>query len=238
MAKKYQSQSGFVTVSVRRGFEEIKNLFKIIEVIKDETPYDIFILGGYVRWMCSPKENPTKAGDIDVYSESQQAFDELKSRLMCEGLEVRAENPMALTFKVNEQFPQTVQLIKPIREGAIVANGTKEEILSHFDFTVIRIGLVSETNALADADYLHDEQAGILRLKNIHCPISSTLRCMKYARKGYFLRPVESLKLFADWDNRTDEYKFQIINGLRKIESEEQLSQEDIEQLERLMRID
>jgi hypothetical protein len=206
--------------------------------VAHSTKGNAYILGGYVRWMCSPKENPTKAGDVDIYCENQDVFDLMKTTLLNLNLKVKNDNPMALTFETNPEFSKTVQIIKPIKDGAIVAMGGFETILSHFDFTVIRCGLINETTALVDSDFLHDEERNLLRLKNIHCPISSTLRCMKYAKKGYFLQPSECLKLFADWQNRSDDYKFKIISGLQRIEAEEQLSEADINELERLMRID
>jgi len=129
-------------------------------------------------------------------------------------------------------------LIKPIREGKIVASGEMKEILENFDFTVIRCGFTSSQKILVDADFLHDEERKILRLKNIHCPISSTLRCMKYAAKGYWLKPFETLKLFLDWDSRSDEYRNKLVDFLEKSKEGEGLSKEDITELEALMRID
>lgn len=129
-------------------------------------------------------------------------------------------------------------MIKPIREGKIVASGEMKEILENFDFTVIRCGFTSSQEILVDADFLHDEERKILRLKNIHCPISSTLRCMKYAAKGYWLKPFETLKLFLDWDSRSDEYRNKLVDFLEKSKEGEGLSKEDITELEALMRID
>jgi hypothetical protein len=235
MTERYVSKTGFVKLPILRGINEIE---KLLEICNFTTANKAFILGGYVRWMCSPKENPVPAGDIDIYCENPTIFELLKTTLLGKNLVIKNDNPMALTFELSELAPVPIQLIKPINQGAIVAMGDIQTILSHFDFTVIRIGILDSQTALADADFLYDEQNNLLRLKNIHCPISSTLRCMKYAKKGYFLRPVECLKLFADWTNRSIQYQQQIISGLQKIEDNEQLTQEDIDELERLMRID
>ena len=125
------------------------------------------------------------------------------------------ENNISVTMKLNG-YP-TLQLIKPVEEGAIVAVGEMEDILNNFDFTVVRCGLISSTEIMADIDFLKDEQKHILRIKNIHCPISSMLRCMKYSRKGYCIKPMEVLKLFADWDNRNDEYKERLYDFLNAL---------------------
>jgi len=91
---------------------------------------------------------------------------------------------------------------------------------------------------MVDSDFPHDEKRRLLRFKNIHCPISSTLRCMKYSRKGYFLKPFEALKLFTDWDNRDDEYRTKLTAFLQKTAEEGGLSRREIDELEAMMRID
>ncbi len=159
-------------------------------------------------------------------------------------LTIKHENDISITY----QRPTTsdhpffasppIQLIKPMKEGRVVSFGSMKEILSNFDFTVIRAGLLDYTLALVDADFIHDEGARILRLKNIHCPISSTLRCMKYARKGYWLPPFNCIKLFLDWDGRDDNYRIKLIEFLDKANDGEGLTQKDIDELEALMRID
>ncbi|MDD5459737.1 MAG: hypothetical protein PHF37_10140, partial [Phycisphaerae bacterium] len=72
----------------------------------------------------------------------------------------------------------------------------------------------------------------------IHCPVSATLRCMKYSRKGYFLRPFECMKLFIDWSNRDQSYRDKLVDFLTKAGQEEGLSKDDVEELEAMMRID
>jgi hypothetical protein len=108
-----------------------------------------------------------------------------------------------------------------------------ETILENFDFTVVRIGLSNPEVALADADFMHDEEKHQLRIKNIHCPISSTYRVMKYRSKGYWPPTLEILKLFFDWDERDEEYKMNIFQFFQK----EDPTKEEIDEMERLMRV-
>jgi hypothetical protein len=231
----YLSQDGFIEVPIHRGFTEIEKVYQ------DITPLGGIICGGYVRYLASPRLDPCKAGDLDIYCPTQEIFDAVKSKFE-EHLQVRVETEVALTYNRSSDgyyFPApAIQLIKPIREGKIVANGDMEEILANFDFTVIRCGIKTPTTALVDADFIHDETKLILRLKNIHCPISSTLRCMKYAKKGYWMPPMHVLKLFFDWDNRDDDYKIKLAKFLRSANQGKGLSQEDINELEAMMRID
>jgi hypothetical protein len=55
--------------------------------------------------------------------------------------------------------------------------------------------------------------------------------------KGYFAPLTEILELFLDWDNRSKEYKSNIIKLVDEFR-QEGLTQEDINKLEALMRID
>jgi len=236
----YKSKEGFVIRPVLRGFSEIKNLYYLI---KGEN-LNCFICGGYVRYMASHTLKPIPPGDIDIYSYDDEAYEKLKDLLVNqENLKVKFENEVSLTFhrssdEKNKFFAcPPIQIIKPINEGAIKANGDMQTILENFDFTVIRCGLLNENEIMVDSDFENDEPKKILRIKNIHCPVSSTLRCMKYAAKGYWLPPFQALRLFLDWENRDEDYRLKIIEFFQKSEKEG-LSKEEIEELESLMRID
>lgn len=239
---KYVSQKGFVEAKIVRGFSEIKPLYVLLETLLKSG--DCHFLGGYVRYMCSPNASPSKPGDLDIYFKDEDTFKEVKEVLIARGFSIKHENPVSLSFALITDHENTffgtpeVQLIKPIEDGAIKAVGEMKYIINHFDFTVIRCGLLSTTTALVDADFMHDEEHKILRIKNIHCPISSTLRCMKYARKGYWLPPLQCCKLFFDWEDRDEQYRNDIYKFLVEAEKGEGLSREDIEKMERLMRID
>ncbi len=238
MAEKYKTHDGFVKVPVLRGFNEIGSVFLACCRAKFATGKSAFICGGYVRYMASTRENPHSAGDVDIYCEDNQIFECLREYFKGY-LEESFENLMCLTYKVEPTFSKVpVQLIKPVREGAIVSDGSMEDVLSNFDFTVVRAGLINESAALVDADFIHDDTNNLIRIKKIHCPITSTLRCMKYAKKGYYMRPSECIKLFADWQNRSDEYKDKIVYSLNTMEEGEELTQADINELEKLLRID
>lgn len=233
----YESRNGFETVPIYRGFYEIKKVFEIIN------PLGAIICGGYARYCASNHKNPLVGADVDVYCPSDEVFETLKTIFTVQHkLEVKHENEMALTFKKTTEghlaHTPIIQLIKPIKEGRVVAVGSMEDILSNFDFTVVRAGIINDHECMVDADFLHDEERRILRLKNIHCPISSTLRCMKYAAKGYWLPPFQCLALFTDWDGRSDEYRQKLYAFLDEAQDGEGLSQEQVNELEKMMRVD
>lgn len=244
--KPYKSKDGFEIIPLRRGFTEIIPLWKILEKITNKTKAECFICGGYARWCASPKYKPEPAGDIDIYSQSNKVYTRLVNELLFSkdglSLKVKNENNMALTLEhppngVFHYMPP-IQIIKPTNQGRIVAKGDKVTILSNFDFTIIRAAIEAPNVVLVDADFEHDETHNILRLKNIHCPVSSLLRCLKYVKKGYWLRPMEAAKLFADWTSRDEEYRDKILDYIIKADKGEGLSREEIDELEALMRID
>lgn len=234
----YKSKEGFIETPVLRGGLETNDLRIRLRSLEG------FICGGYVRWMCSPTQNPKQASDVDVYAYTEKAFNDIMKHFSAAKLVVRYENENAITYvrpaDISHKYYALppIQLIKPIHEGAMIAVGNMETVIKNFDFTVIRAGLINRDLALVDADFEHDEQNSILRLKNIHCPISSTLRCMKYAAKGYWLPATQCIALFADWDNREEDYKTKILDFVKKAEAEGGLTQEDIDKFEKLARID
>jgi len=238
----YLSKDGFEIVPLRRGFDVIRPLWKILNEVKIATNKDCFILGGYARFCASPNKKPVEAKDIDVYCEDESMFEVLKEKLLSVGLEIRHENNISLTYEEKEEGDFTymlpLQLIKPVREARIISFGDRKTILENFDFSVIRAAIQSGNEVMVDADFMHDEKHRLLRLKNIHCPVSSTLRCMKYSRKGYFLRPFECLKLFIDWSDRPAEYRIKLLQFLEKAAENDGLTQEEVDELEAMMRID
>ena len=245
---KYQSREGFEQVVILRGVHELMGL--AVDLCNNY-PNDIFFCGGHVRWMCSSHPTPVPGSDVDIYFKTQEAFDATKARLEDEegwNLETRFENEISIQYRRPKDpghglfaLPY-IQLIKPMVEGAIVATGEMQEILENFDFTVARVGFhptalldsLPPYYATADADFMHDEAARILRIKNIHCPISSTYRAIKYCRKGYWIPTRQVHSLFIDWETRDDEYRSKITDFLAK----EDPTEDEINEAERLMMID
>lgn len=232
-ARRPNTGNTFVKLPIQRGFEEIRPIWDVIN--HDE----VVICGGYARYCASTRPKPIKAGDLDLFPKTENAADNLAKLLAEMGFEIRHENEVSVTFKKNDKYPTlpVLQVIKPVDEGAIKTIGTLEEVLSNFDFTVVRVAIISETEVLADADFEHDESFRLLRFKNIHCPISSLIRTQKYGRKGYYMRPAEAIKLFIDWDERDDEYRSNMVR-LFQSSAFGEMTQEEVDQLERLLRID
>jgi hypothetical protein len=234
-------------IPLRRGFFEIQELFALCQKA------GATICGGYARFCASPRPTAkvVTAGDCDLFPNSEAATEVLRLALTGMGFEKVHENHVSITMKPTKEKADvlahmpTPQIIKPMIEGKIVTLGTTEEILGNFDFTIVRAAIISPSEVMVDDDFEHDETHGLLKLKNIHCPISSLLRCCKYARKGYFLRPAEALKLFNDWMDRGPEYRQRILElftesgkGKKSETNPEGMTQEEIDELEALLRID
>ncbi len=233
---------GWVQIPIMRGVFEIEPLLDLCDKHGGK------IIGGYARFCCSTREQVVKAGDVDIFpvgeteEESKRVFEGHQAALALAGLKIKHENNVSITYELAETAPfnrcPTIQLIKPILEGAVVTMGSTETILDSFDFTIVRVALNADRKtATAWASFIDDEQRKRLRILNIHCPISSLLRVMKYGRKGYYMRPVEALKLFQDWDLRSDDYKKRM-QDLFTTGQMGTLSQKEIDELESLLRVD
>jgi hypothetical protein len=236
----------WVEVPVLRGFWQIEEIWELAQ------KHGAWIVGGYVRWMCSPLAEVVDEGehddldlapamDVDLFPKEQQNYDTLVAAMLERGFPLTYENDICVTFRWQDdpdnEKPK-IQIIKPSIEGHIKTTGTFEEVLDNFDFTVVRIGLKDDSTAIADVDFMEHEKAHKLVIKNIVCPISSVTRITKYARKGYYISVSQIIKLFVEWDERGWEYKQQVIQMLAKLEDAAELTQEEIDLAERLIRID
>lgn len=226
-----------IEIPVLRGFTEIASIYDVVY------PFGGYIAGGYARYMGAPRFNSPIPGDVDIFSINTSCFESMKSYFLApeRKLEIRHENAISITFKRAEEGPfaycPIIQLIKPMITGAIETLGPMDSVLSNFDFTVVRIGLKTPKTLLADPDFLEHEKKRLLVIRNIHCPISSLLRSLKYVRKGYYLRPAEAMKLFLDWDGRDQDYRNKLIDLFSKSAMGE-ITQEEIDELEALLKVD
>ena len=225
----------FTKVKIRRGFKELKPIFK--DVVRKGGMF----CGGYARYCASPLSKPKKGTDVDIYCKTEKAYKILQEYFKSWQLSVNKESEVALLYyKASGGYLKNlppIQLIKPINQGAIVATGNIRTILRNFDFTVIRCAILSEREALVDTEFEKDETLKYLRIKNIHCPISSTIRFCKYYKKGYHTSMKQIIKLFMDWDGRPSSYRNRIIT-LTMTNGGDGPTRQEIEELEKLLRVD
>jgi len=234
--------STFETKPIKR-FGDLDKIWNVLHDFRN----DIYICGGYVRWMCSPRVTPVAPGDIDIYCKTMDIFNRVNLCIR-NVVSVKHVNDVSTTFFIpfNSTNPvfglKEIQLIKPMNKGSIVTEGLLQEILHNFDFTIARIGidykLWKDKMALADSDFDRHENGKRLVFKNIHCPVSSLFRCIKYCNKGYRLKTAEIIKLFLDWEKRTPEYKREIVSFFDDLEAGKHMSQAAVGKLYSMLRID
>jgi hypothetical protein len=222
----------FRQVKLIRGFTEIQELYNIIY------PLGGMIIGGYARYCCSPNKSPVVATDVDVYCSTMEVFVNIRKALnrRTSELKVSFETANAISYTTHGDWNHVpmVQLVKPINNGHKIVSGDVTTIMENFDFTITRAYIMNSGTCLVDKDFMFDEERMFLRIKNIHCPISSTFRFMKYRLKGYTTGAREVFKLFKDWDNRDQEY----LDSLETFLMLKNPSQKEIEEGEALLNID
>ena len=194
-----------------------------------------YIAGSFARWAFSPLAHPVAPSDIDIFVWNMDVFGRLKARLDIK-LKIRDDNPACITYLKDDKHKALppIQLIKPRHEGNVVTEGDVETILNNFDFTVARAAIVNKSEGLVGEEFDKHEQNKEICIKNIHCPVSSTYRILKYCKKGYNISTAELAKVFVDWENRDDAYKLRLLNLLQNSD----LQQDEIDELEKLLRID
>jgi hypothetical protein len=203
----------FVDLPLIRGFDVVRPLFELINGRAT-------ICGGYARYCASPKVTPAPTDDVDVYCGDELSYEALKAEI-AQHMSIAVETNRAVTFAASNRgalaYCPKVQLIKPVKQFRMVTVGDPDTVIANFDFTVVRAAIISPAMVRADHRFLEDEEVGRLRLINIHCPISSTLRCTKYVERGYSLMPYDCLSLFLDWDRRDEAYRVELVEGLEEL---------------------
>lgn len=176
----------FVAGTMIRGDSVVRQIAKILGDSK------CFICGGFAKLACSPRKKPSVAGDIDLYSETEEEFEKICERFRSAGFKQKNESPTQRTF-IDDRFrlfggkiKLEIQIIKPIKQGGVVMVGTVEEILANFDFTVSRVAIRLDGSVIMDEKFEEHEKSRILSIRAIHCPIAQVYRIAKYTKKGYF----------------------------------------------------
>jgi hypothetical protein len=240
-----ENQNKFVPVTIYRNFEFLQYIFKHI------IQFDGFICGGYARYCCAyPGENDKReikvAGDLDVYCYSEESYLKIKERMTNNGYSAIKENDIAISMKISFSGFPPIQLIKPFVADRVNTSGTLKQVLGNFDFSVARCGIFIsnaihdsfELKAIADVNFEEDEKVNRLRIKHIHCPIAEFYRIAKYMNKGFNVSTLEIIKTLQDWEDRDDEYKIKIIATLKKMIDDGEVSDEEVNEMERLLHID
>lgn len=195
----------FVTMSVVRGIEELKPLWKVIN------HSTAFIAGGYARYCVTKEANPAIANDVDVFCKTVEAYEEHKNKFKELGFVVEHENKWSITYAKQltaewSKLPK-IQLIKPVTTPDGTLYGSVVDVLSAFDFSISRVAFLTETVALVDKTFEADDKAKRITICSVTNPVKIVRRLVKYSKKGYFVQNWEIAKIFKKWDELKPEIK-------------------------------
>ena len=202
---------------------------------------DAFICGGFARVACSPCSKPIPTSDIDIYLLREEDFDKVSKRIEDAKYIKVKENDVShvYSFALESEDKLQINLIKPIQTGHLHTFGDLDAILQNFDFSIARVGVYlddwDDISARGDVDFLEDEKAGYLNIKNIHCPVAEISRIVKYQAKGYKCPIIMILRCFMDWDERPLDFKSDLIAALT---TDAVLSDTDVKKLYERLYID
>lgn len=192
-----------------------------------------FIAGGYARDIVLGERG--NAGDIDVFSwDNDLKYDDdptgrllnvPHSRVIDSLLSIgykfifESDNAIKLRYEGKPKYPHQlcVHCIKPItnnhRDRAIQVRlyGSPEEVLSTFDFPIIKAAIwqdeIDRYDSCYDDRFIEDNRTKTLHIDHINHPVPVGMRVIKYCKKGYRISGDEYMKLFTDWAGRTGEYQ-------------------------------
>lgn len=196
---------------VRSSKKTIGQISDEIDVLKKETILKtigdkIFIAGSYaLKKFIELKDLDIEfeSDDIDIFLKSADYEVEVCNHIFSiPEVEILKEDKNSIIFKHNNQ---KYQLIKPRETEHFKSFGAPEEVISRFDFSITQIAYDLENDtfiALDEKELISDLKAKRLRIKHIVCPISMVYRVCKYAKKGFKLSMMETLKIFDSWDKR------------------------------------
>jgi hypothetical protein len=222
---------------------ELKEVLKIIRGLG-------FIAGSCARYYASNLSDEVKYNDIDIFSYSEKDFDEIIFRLEKNKWIRKKESPNAIQFekefrkskpaksKSKSKSPlirevHIVEVVKPFKNEWMQTYGKPKDVLEQFDFTVVKAYFLNEKYIYVDEHFVMDNEKRRLVITHINCPLAVAQRVVKYGRKGYNIGIREMMKLFIEWENRPREYRERLLELLKK-----DLTDEEFEELERLLRID
>lgn len=161
--------SDFCSLPTLRGQKEIEQIIRLIIIHS----LDCYICGGYPRYMCSEADSVLKAGDVDIFCKDEDVFNKVVEIFKRESLNTHSiETGEAVTFSIVKKRDSRlygtpkIQIIKPTIKKYKRNRGEMLDIIGGFDFTVIRIGLLSLTRAVADKRFVNDERRNKLVIAN------------------------------------------------------------------------
>jgi hypothetical protein len=216
------AETKFIEIPICRGLN-----FDVRKLIKLAKQYNAIIAGGYARYMGSQVKEPVTPTDIDIFTRTEESCEQICLALYELGYEVKLENstfinfskedPMAGMFGMN---PYPVQVIKP-NDGRnlarrIITTGDATELISQFDFSIIRAAVLNEDTLLVDEDFLRHEKESKIVIKYIKDSYYTLRRIIKYGLRGYAIEDTELIKILTNWNSEDENFRKQTLERVLK----------------------
>lgn len=168
----------YLTINPKRNLEIIKEVFEIIGA------FEAFIAGGFARHSITDAPEDYYS-DIDIYSRSLKKY-EMMEEVFKSKFKIIKESEVSITFD------NKYSIIKPV----LGFYGTPEQVLNTFDFTICQAAIINPETCLYNSSFYEDHKNKRLILYCTNYPINTFFRVIKYTKKGYFISPLEVLKIF------------------------------------------
>jgi len=193
-----------------------------------------FFAGGYARWLYVHTFSVPANSKLDLLPSDKDLFgyaEALDNSIVNSIYELGfaqhiPEGPMQNeTLLINFTHPDVddaapLQFVRPIASPALYSAGNPVKQLQRFNFYSSQFAVEMQGDDVVffytDEGVL-DLKRGRLRINAINSPLGMMRRIVKDTSKGFIISLKEMMKLFTDWDARSDEYQASVVNAVNNM---------------------
>lgn len=203
---------------IQRGHEAAEEIFNLI-------PHEIYIAGGFARWMVNPTKilsSITPPADVDIFLRHEEDLEavisilEEKSNDIIGSPDESHYTERSITFRdlivriqisnsgsdgMSEGIRIPLQIILPRVSPRFVTTGSVIDILDSFDMIHAMVAIHRDMTVTTYKDFLRYELPKRIGIHNPRNPIESMQRVIKFCKMGYKVDMMEIANLFLYWDN-------------------------------------
>lgn len=195
---------------------------EIAAILNGVNERDGYLAGGFVRWLVSELKQPRPYTDVDLWCRTPEAFDDLLAYLTEQCGDAIYNNWIGAMF-IHQG--ERLQLIRPRQEAGFCTYGEPGDLIARFDFTVTIAAQTvideNERDFIGHPRLLEDDRNGRLQIVNVNCPVAVLQRIAKYARCGWRIGLAESMKIFAAWEEASEQTRSEWLGQLEKLQQAE-----------------